>query len=350
MWFLLVLAVAIIGAIVGIKLKLPAAAMLGSMIAVAIFTVFTNIQATPKWIKVAAQMVSGGYIGTTMSKESLRQMKKVAPVAAALLFGMLLLNLATGTVLYLTSPLDLCTSLFATTPGGLTDVTIISDDMGANSPVVGVFQVCRMSSAIFLFPIIIPLITGVKRSGTAEKKDKKRPAAKMTREQYIAFAKTAAVAFCSGLLGYFIGIPAGTLTFSVIGVTISKIGFGIGYIPMRVKQAAQTLSGAFIGSKITMATVTLIGSMWYNVLFVLAVFIPGCLLLGFTLHKIFKLDIVTCLFCSAPAGASDMALIASDVGADGPNVAVLQIIRLLGVIAFFPPIIKGIVAVLGWNP
>ena len=349
MWFLLVLAVAIIGAIVGIKLKLPAAAMLGSMIAVAIFTVFTNIQATPKWIKVAAQMVSGGYIGTTMSKESLRQMKKAAPVAAALLFGMLLLNLATGTVLYLTSPLDLCTSLFATTPGGLTDVTIISDDMGANSPVVGVFQVCRMSSAIFLFPIIIPLITGVKRGGPAEKKEKKK-AAKMTREQYIAFGKTAAVAFCSGLLGYFIGIPAGTLTFSVIGVTISKIGFGIGYIPMRVKQAAQTLSGAFIGSKITMATVTLIGSMWYNVLFVLAVFIPGCLLLGFTLHKIFKLDIVTCLFCSAPAGASDMALIASDVGADGPNVAVLQIIRLLGVIAFFPPIIKGIVAVLGWNP
>ena len=96
------------------------------------------------------------------------------------------------------------------------------------------------------------------------------------------------------------------------------------------------LSGAFIGSKITMDTVKLIISMWYNAILVLAIFIPACLLLGYALHKWRKLDLLTALFCSAPAGASDMALIASDVGADGPNVAILQIIRMLGVIAIFP--------------
>lgn len=50
MLLLAVLACAVIGGIIGIKLKLPASAMLGSLIAVAVFTVITDIQATPSWI------------------------------------------------------------------------------------------------------------------------------------------------------------------------------------------------------------------------------------------------------------------------------------------------------------
>ena len=80
----LVLAIAAAGGILGLKLKLPAGAMLGAMIAVAIFTVVTDLQVIPPWFKVCAQMVSGGYIGTTMTRESLRQMKEyVAPVFQA---------------------------------------------------------------------------------------------------------------------------------------------------------------------------------------------------------------------------------------------------------------------------
>lgn len=347
-WYLVVLVVAVVGGLIGIKLKLPASAMLGSMIAVGIFTVATGLQVTPPWIKVAAQMVSGGYIGTTMTRDSLSQMKKMAPVAVMLLAGMLVINLVVGGILYLTSPLDLCTSLFATAPGGLTDMTIISDDLGANSAVVSVFQVVRMSSAIMIFPLIIPPLCGVKR----EKAEKKPEAAKtkkvkkpMTREQKINLAKTICVAFVSGLLGYLSGIPAGTMTFSVLGVSFTKIKYNIGYIPMNVKRGAQMLSGSFIGAKITMDTVRLIISMWPNVLILLVTFIPACLLLGWLLYRTGKIDLTTALFCSAPAGASDMALIASEVGADGPNVAVLQIIRMLGVIALFPPIFKFIIGV-----
>lgn len=350
MWFFVVLGCAAIGGIIGIRLKLPASAMLGSMIAVAVFTVLTDIQATPTWIKVAAQIVSGGYIGTTMTKDSLGQMKSMAPTAALLLGGMLVINLTVGGVLYLTSPLDLCTSLFSTTPGGLTDVTIISDDMGADSPIVSVFQVCRMSAAISIFPLIIPKIVGVKGKGQKSGNTKKKETVHLTKEQYLNLGKTILIAVITGVLGYLSHIPAGTIIFSVLGVSYSKIKHGVGFIPMRVKQGAQMLSGAFIGSKITLATIKLIISMWYNVLIVLVIFIPACLLLGYLLHRISKVDLLTALFCSAPAGASDMALIASDVGADGPNVAILQIVRMLGVIAFFPSIIKGIVTVLGMNP
>lgn len=344
MWIFLVLAIAAAGGIIGLKLKLPAGAMLGAMISVAAFTVITDLQVIPPWFKVCAQMVSGGYIGTTMTRESLSHLKKVAPAAVFLLCGMLVINLAVAGVLYLTSPLDLTTCLFATAPGGMTDMTIISDDMGANSPVVSVFQVCRMALAISTFPLIIPKLAGVEYSGKRKKSSKK--AAPLTKEQYISLFETIAVAALSGFIGYKSGIPGGTMLFSVVGVSISKLVFGIGFIPLRVKQAAQIISGSFIGAKITMATVTLIASMWYNVILMLVLFFPLCLGLGWLMHKVCKIDLLTGLYCSAPAGASEMALIASDVGADGPNVAILQISRMLGVIAFFPSVFKFILSVL----
>lgn len=345
MWIFVVMAVAVLGGVLGLKLRLPAGAMLGAMIAVAVFTVVTDLQVIPAWFKVCAQMVSGGYIGTTMTRESLREMKKVAPAIIFLLVGMLLINLAVGGLLCLTSPLDLCTCLFSTAPGGMTDMTIISDDMGANSPVVSVFQVCRMSLAISTFPLIIPRLAGGKAAGRRTKAAKARAA--MTGAQKVELAKTIAVAVLSGLLGYWSGIPGGTMLFSVVGVSFTKLVFNVGYIPLRVKQGAQMLSGAFIGAKITMATILLIASMWYNVLLVLVVFFPLCLLMGYLMHRVCGIDLLTGLFCAAPAGASEMALIASDCGADGPNVAILQISRMLGVIALFPSIFQVIIGLVG---
>lgn len=345
MWIFAVLAIAVLGGVLGLKLKLPAGAMLGAMIAVAVFTVITDLQVIPPWFKVCAQMVSGGYIGTTMTRESLREMKKVAPAIVFLLLGMLVINLAVGGLLCLTSPLDLCTCLFATAPGGMTDMTIISDDMGANAPVVSVFQVCRMSLAISTFPLVIPRLAGGKAAGRRAKAAKAH--APMTAAQRVELAKTIAAAVLSGLLGYWSGMPGGTMLFSVVGVSFTKLVFHIGYIPLRVKQGAQMLSGAFIGAKITMATVTLIASMWYNVLLVLVVFFPLCLLLGYLMHRVCKVDLLTGLFCAAPAGASEMALIAGDCGADGPNVAILQISRMLGVIAFFPSIFRIVLGLVG---
>ncbi len=342
----LVLAVAVVGGLIGLRLKLPAGAMLGAMIAVAIFTVVTDLQVIPPWFKVCAQMVSGGYIGTTMTRESLHQMKKVAPAIVFLLLGMLVINVTVAFILHLTSPLDLVTCLFATAPGGMTDMTIISDDMGANSPIVSVFQVCRMSLAISTFPLIIPRLCGIEGAGGRRKKGKKK-AQPLSGEQKKNLALTILVAFCSGLLGYKSGLPGGTMLFAVIGVSTTKLVWNIGFIPLKVKQGAQMISGSFIGAKITMATVSLIASMWYNVVLVIGIFFPMCLGLGWLMHKVCKIDLLTGLYCSAPAGASEMALIASDVGADGPNVAILQISRMLGVIAFFPSIFTMLLRLVG---
>ena len=61
---------------------------------------------------------------------------------------------------------------------------------------------------------------------------------------------------------------------------------------------------------------------------------------GFLMHKICKLDVSTSLFGSIPAGVSDMALIATDLGGDAPKVAVLQLVRYIGLFSVMPFVIK----------
>lgn len=51
------------------------------------------------------------------------------------------------------------------------------------------------------------------------------------------------------------------------------------------------------------------------------------------------MDRKTALFASCPAGASDMALIASEIGDDLSKVGTFQIVRLLYSIAVMPQLI-----------
>lgn len=69
--------------------------------------------------------------------------------------------------------------------------------------------------------------------------------------------------------------------------------------------------------------------------------------LGFLIFKTSKFDLTTSLFATAPAGVSDMALIADEIGADSTKVSVLQIIRLTAAVSIFPAVIAQIILVSG---
>ena len=60
------------------------------------------------------------------------------------------------------------------------------------------------------------------------------------------------------------------------------------------------------------------------------------------LSKLTKLDLTTSLFASAPGGVSDMAIIASELGADPAKVAALQTLRLIVVIVLFPTLVTWV--------
>lgn len=55
------------------------------------------------------------------------------------------------------------------------------------------------------------------------------------------------------------------------------------------------------------------------------------------------LDVQSALFASSPAGATDISLLAGELGGDMPKIATIQICRILYTVVIMPLIVKVIV-------
>jgi membrane AbrB-like protein len=344
-WLLVTFIIACIGAFICYRFKFAGGVLVGALFSVAVFNIFTGKAYFPMYAKIFAQIISGAFIGVRINRSNLTQLKQAIKPAILLIVGMLIINLIIGFSIYALSPLNLTTSLLSAVPGGVSSISFISHEMGADTSKVAVMQFIRLISSLALFPIIIKkanqhLPDAVEYNAINQNE--------FVEERGVKEAfYTLITALVFGILGSISGIPAGTLVFSIFGVSCFNIITDKAYIHLPVKRFAQVLSGAFIGTSFVRDDLAQFKSLILPALILIIGYIILCTLLGIIISRIFKIDIVTSLFSSTPAGASDMAFIASDFGANSPTVAFLQVARLISVIAFFPWVIQLIVFLTG---
>jgi hypothetical protein len=262
-----------------------------------------------------------------------------------LLGAMLGLNLIAGLLIYWCSPLDMVTSLISAVPGGMSDIPIIAADMGADAPKVALLQFVRMSAGIGLFPSLIALVTKDEEeaNGKAESLPQKRSGPISPLELLL----TLLVALVCGILGKWIGIPAGALVFSMLGVIALKLSTGKAFLPVWAKRLAQMLSGAYIGSGIGREDLLALRFVIFPAVLLLVCYFANALLTGRLMHRLFGLGRREAMLAATPAGATDMALISSDLGISSSTLIELQVIRMIVVISLFPQIIRIVVAAFG---
>ena len=162
-----------------------------------------------------------------------------------------------------------------------------------------------------------------------------------------AFPLTLAAAFSCGLLGKWIGIPAGALIFSMLGVIALKLLLGRAYLPLWAKRLAQALSGSYIGCGITRSDLLELRQLLLPSLILLTGYFLNSILTGHLLHRLFAFPLKTAMLAATPAGASDMALISADLGVESKELIVLQVIRMVVVVSVFPQIICLVANVFG---
>ncbi len=156
-----------IGGYLGIKLKIPAGAMIGSMIAVAIYNVFSKNGYVPSNFKLVAQIVIGAIIGLNFTMDSILELKNLIIPSIILVIGLtffsLLLGLIifklTGSSLFKMDGLDLPTALFSAAPGGLTDMVIMSESFGAQTHIVALLHLIRLTTVLTVLPLAIKFLT-----------------------------------------------------------------------------------------------------------------------------------------------------------------------------------------------
>ena len=162
LFFALTLLVAAAGGIIGYKLKLPVGGMVGSMVAVILLNLVTEKAVFYPELRFPLQILGGAMIGSQIGREDLLAMKKIIFPTILLLLSMVVLNITFGTLMYVFSDLDLATALFASAPGGVSDMAIISTDLGANPAYVAIIQLCRLLTIFIFMPPIFRKIKNTK--------------------------------------------------------------------------------------------------------------------------------------------------------------------------------------------
>ncbi len=344
--FLLTMVVAIIVGYIFLKLKVPGAMMVGSIIAVSLLNISTGLAYMPSISKTLAQIIAGSFIAIGLEKSDLKRLRHIYKPAIVLLGGMLILNIVLGFIIHYTSHLDLVTSLMSTIPGGISEVPIISEEMGADSSTVAVMQFTRLIFGVGLFPLIISKVSERSRlkDGEAEEVYKRS----VTHNDSIPnLILTIMVASTFGLLGKKTGIPSATLVFSMISTMVFKLTTNKGSMPRWMRWIAQLLSGAYIGSSIGMNEVSQMRYLIWPGFLLVSGYLVACFLIGNVLHRRYNMSLAEAMLAATPAGASDMALISADIGIESADVVVLQIIRMVTVISVFPQVLMLIIEVLG---
>ena len=136
-------------------LKIPAGALLFSAISVLLVKIllFPTLL-LPRGIKRGAQVLSGTYIGCSISYEAILRIPMLVFPLLCLIVAYMAFAFLMGKLLNKKFAIPFKEAMLMVTPAGASDMALISADMGVQSSVLSVTHVARLVVATSLFPQI----------------------------------------------------------------------------------------------------------------------------------------------------------------------------------------------------
>lgn len=141
---LMVLAVGTAGALIALRLKLPAAVFIGPILFVGAYQVaFGRLMDKPPWLQLLIQISVGFVLGTNFTRESFDSLKKAILPTLTVCLLMLGGGILIGTILHLFTRWPMVTAILSTAPGGQAEMALLADIVGADTEKVIVLQLLR---------------------------------------------------------------------------------------------------------------------------------------------------------------------------------------------------------------
>ena len=152
------LIIGIIGGIIGYFSHLPAGTMSFAMAFVAFFNVRTQKAYMPLPLRKIIQTFGGALIGARVTLADVVALKTLVLPIILIIVGFCLMNVLVGFFLYKTTKFSLSTALLSASPGGMSDISLMAEDLGANGPQVASMQFLRAIFIVGVYPLIIKLL------------------------------------------------------------------------------------------------------------------------------------------------------------------------------------------------
>ena len=153
------LAATLAGGITGYVLRLPVGILTGAMFAVAAVNLLRGeLPPMPSILRTVAQIGIGIITASNITIRTLHQFGMLWLPVVALTAIMLLCSILLGVLLHRMTGWDYPTCLLSSSLGGLSQMSIISEEMGADPLKVSILQTVRLLSILMVLPFLFAVI------------------------------------------------------------------------------------------------------------------------------------------------------------------------------------------------
>ena len=148
---------ALSGGLLFYLLNIPAGAILGAIIAVAILNIAKQSAAYPASVKVLVQIFAGTYIGSKITAQTFLEIDILFAPALILTVELFVMAFLTAYILHKACKMDWATALFSSTPGGIQEMGLISDELGLQTPKIVLMHTFRILAVLGVLPVLAGL-------------------------------------------------------------------------------------------------------------------------------------------------------------------------------------------------
>lgn len=317
------------GGVLALSANVPAAALIGSTIAVAAATALRIPLAMHPRLRDLAFVVIGISLGAGVEAGAFDQIGAWS-VSLVMLLACLVTTLLLGTLLLQRLfGMDRNTAVLATSPGTMSNALAIALEGRGDATAILILQMIRLLVLVTLVPPIALLIDA--DSGFA-------PAAPM---DLAALALLVVPALALGLWGARVGIPAACLLFGmIVSACAHVIGLAHGPAPEWVVNGSFVVAGTALGARLTAVTATQLLQMAKAGLLLVASAIGVSLAFAALTHVLTGLPLAQIWIAFAPGGVEAMAAIGLALGYDPAYVAIHHFARILALVVMIPLILS----------
>lgn len=155
----LTFAVALAGSWAARRLRMPAGALVGGMVAVSAMQLLSGEAHVPQLARPILQIAGGALLGHAICRADLVNLRAMIRPALLLILGLIAVNLGLGYLLHALCGMNLTTALFASAPGGVSDMALIIEELKGDTTTVSILQVFRLFGIYLLYPPLFRLLS-----------------------------------------------------------------------------------------------------------------------------------------------------------------------------------------------
>ena len=317
-----------LGAFLAWYMKLPAPFLLGPTIICSISAILGLKFSIPIFLRNFGFTIIGITIGSNITPNSLAQIS-TWPISLLMMVSTIILITLFGMLFLSYYSLDKKTSILASSPGHLSFVLSISNDIKTDTPKIAIIQSIRVLSLTLLTPMLVVITSDTEISNNFE-----------LNENTIAFIQLILIIIFSLLIGLAImntKVPAPFLMGGMICTTFSH-GSGIteGLMNPVFSIFAFITLGVVIGARFVSVDLKLLKTSFISGFSLTLVGALFSLFFAFLTSKITNIELVDAIIAFAPGGLETMIAMGSIVNADPTYVAIHHVIRIIFLTFFVP--------------